>query len=165
MVVAPVVWGLILAARCNSSVVTPQATPHRFFSSSAQRDSVNSPDTTTNYGTISAFHQHLGQNTMAQTTHTHSVNIGDNNDRCGNIIGSFNNTFYKSDEDAQIMRWLSPLEPNNRHQSVRTSRFGGVGDWLLETSEFREWRGGEGEADRAVLFCSGNPGVGKTYLR
>jgi len=102
---------------------------------------------------------------MAQTTHTHSVNIGDNNDGCGNITGSFNNIFNLSDGDAQIMRWLSPLEPQNRHQSVRTDRLGGVGDWLLETREFREWRGGEGGANKAVLFCSGNPGVGKTYLK
>ena len=98
---------------------------------------------------------------MAQTTHTPSVNIGDGNFQSGNI-GSFNTTLYKSDEDAQIMRWLSPLEASNRHQGVRTGRFGGVGDWLLETSEFQYWRDG---ADRAVLFCSGNPGVGKTYLR
>ena len=101
---------------------------------------------------------------MAQTSHIQSV-TGDGNAHCNNIIGSFNNTFYKSDEDAQIMRWLSPLEPNNRHQGVRTDRFDGVGDWLLETSEWREWRGSEGGVDKAVLFCSGNPGVGKTYLR
>jgi len=63
------------------------------------------------------------------------------------------------------MRWLSPLEPSNRHDGVRTSRFAGVGNWLFETSEFLEWRGGEGGAGKAVLFCSGNPGVGKTYLR
>jgi len=63
------------------------------------------------------------------------------------------------------MRWLSPLEPNNRHQGVRDERFDGIGDWLLETSEFREWRDSVGEADNAVLLCSGNPGVGKTYLR
>ena len=100
---------------------------------------------------------------MAQTSHL--VTIGDSNVHSGNITGSFNTTFYKSDEDAQIMRWLSPLEPNNRHQTVRNDRFGSVGDWLLETSEFREWSGSEGGADKAVLFCSGNPGVGKTYLR
>ena len=86
------------------------------------------------------------------------------NSNSGNISGSFNNIFYISDEDAQVMRWLSPLEPNYRHQAVRTDRFDGVGDWLLETSEFREWRSGEGGADKGVLFCSGNPGVGKTYL-
>jgi len=100
---------------------------------------------------------------MAQTSHILSVSFGGSNAHCGNIRDSFNN--YISDEDAQIMRWLSPLKPNNRHQGVRTDRFDGVGDWFLETSAFREWRGCEGGADRAVLFCSGNPGVGKTYLR
>ena len=99
---------------------------------------------------------------MAQTSH--SVSIGDGNIQCGNI-GSFNTTFYRSDGDAQIMRWLSPLEPNNRHQGVRIDRLNGVGGWLLELSEFREWIDSKGGADKAVLFCSGNPGVGKTYLR
>ena len=94
----------------------------------------------------------------------HQVNIGDGNVNSGSITGSFNNNFYNSDEDARIMRWLSPLEPNSRHQGVRTDRLDGVGDWFLETSEFREWRGSERGADKAVLFGSGNPGVGKTYL-
>jgi len=102
---------------------------------------------------------------MAQNTHTLSVNMGDGNFHSGNITSCFNSYVYKSDEDAEIMRWLSPLEPNNRHQGVRTDRFDGVGAWLLEANEFREWRGNEGEPDEAVLFCSGNPGVGKTYLR
>ena len=108
---------------------------------------------------------------MPETTYTQSVKFGNNNSNCNNTIGSNNKTVYnktvnvKSDEDAQIMYWLSPLEPNNSHQGVRTERFEGVGDWFLETSEFQEWIGGEGAADKAVLFCSGNPGVGKTYLR
>ena len=101
---------------------------------------------------------------MAQTTFPHAINIGDNNFNCNNTIGSYNNT-YISDENTQIMRWLSPLEPEDRHHGVRTDRFDGVGDWLLETTEFRKWRGGEGGDHKAVLFCSGNPGVGKTYLR
>ena len=101
---------------------------------------------------------------MPQTSQIRSV-IGDINTNCSNIIGSFNNITYKSHEDAQILGWLSPLEPNNRHQGVRTDRLDGVGDWFLETREFREWRGSSGGADKAVLFCSGNPGVGKTYLR
>ena len=103
---------------------------------------------------------------MAQTTGTHTVTFGDGNDNCGNIKDSFNNTtIYKSDQDVQVMRWLSPLEPGDRHHSVRANRFEGVGSWLLETGEFLEWRGGEGGADKAVLFCSGDPGAGKTYLR
>ena len=101
---------------------------------------------------------------MAQTAH---IKIGDGNKvtDSGNIIGSFNKIIYKSDEDEQIMRWLSPLEPGNRHQGVRTDRFDGVGDWLLKERKFRKWRGSKRGADKAVLFCSGNPGAGKTYLR
>ena len=101
---------------------------------------------------------------MAQTSHVQTVSFGHGNANSGNTINSFN-TFNMSDEDGQIMRWLSPLEPNKRHQAVRTDRFSGVGDWILEMREFREWRGSEGGADKAILFCSGNPGVGKTYLR
>ena len=90
---------------------------------------------------------------MAQTSHMQSVTFGDGNANCGNISGSFNT--YMSDEDAQIMRWLSPLEPNKRHQGVRADRFDGVGDWLLETREFQEWGGSEGGADKAVFFVPG----------
>jgi len=102
---------------------------------------------------------------MDQNTGTYSVNFGYSNTDCGNINNSYNTTVYNSNENAKIMRWLSPLEPGNRHDSVRNNRFEGVGDWFLQASEFREWKGGEGGADKAVLFCSGNPGVGKTYLR
>ena len=91
-----------------------------------------------------------------------SVNMGDGNVQSGNITSSFNSYVYKHPE---IMRWLSPLEPNNRHRDVRSDRFDGVAEWLLETKEFREWRSGGGGADNAVLFCSGNPGVGKTFLK
>jgi len=97
---------------------------------------------------------------MTQISHMRSVSFGDGNANCGNISSTFN-TFYISDEDAAIMRF-SPLEPNNRHQGVSAERFDGVGSWLLETTEFQEWRDG---ADKAVLFCAGNPGVGKTCLR
>ena len=67
-----------------------------------------------------------------------SVSFLDGNVLFRNITGSFNT--YRSNEDAQIL------------------------DWLLETGESREWRGSENGADKAVLFCSGNPVVGKTYL-
>ena len=100
---------------------------------------------------------------MAQTSH--SVSIGDSNVHSGNITGSFNTTFYGSGEDKQIMHWLSPLEPNKRHQGVRTDRLDGVGNWLFTTRKFGEWKGSGGVAYKAVLFCSGNPGAGKTYLR
>jgi len=102
---------------------------------------------------------------MAQTANTHRVTLGDGNINSGNIKDCFNTTVYNSDEDAKIMHWLSPLEAEDRHHTVRADRFEGVGNWFLETSEFREWSGGEGGVDNAILFCFGDPGVGKTYLR
>ena len=69
-----------------------------------------------------------------------------------------------SDEENQIRKWLSPLKPDERHQDVRAERLDGVGDWFLETGEFRKWSKGEDGSREQVLFCSGGPGVGKTYL-
>jgi len=70
-------------------------------------------------------------------------------------------------EKHHILRWLSPLEPQQRHQAVRTERLDGMGGWLLETDKFLKWSNSDigDESLHAVLFCSGNPGVGKTYLR
>ena len=128
---------------------------------------MNSPINATYFSTISTQNRHFEQSTMAQTISTNAVIYGNSNTNCPNINNSYNtNTIiYQLDEDTKIMQWLSPLEPGDRHHGVRTNRFEGVGDWFLETSEFREWRGGHGGADKAVLFCSGDPGVGKTHLR
>ena len=70
-----------------------------------------------------------------------------------------------SDEKRQILEWLSPLAPWERHQAVSEGRVDGVGDWLLRTSEFEKWHTSEDQAVHPVLFCYGDPGVGKTYLR
>ena len=44
-------------------------------------------------------------------------------------------------------------------------RMDGVGNWLLGTSEFKKWHTSEDKVVNPVLFCYGDPGVGKTYLR
>ena len=71
-----------------------------------------------------------------------------------------------ADDQSQILTWLSPLEPRLRHQDIRDRRVENVGEWLLQTEEFRGWQAGSGggESDDAVLFCYGDPGVGKTYI-
>jgi len=84
-------------------------------------------------------------------------------------INSFNisNSFTTVDQRSEILAWLSPLEPRLRHQDIRTRRVDDVGDWLLQTDQFRNWCDvtGQDEFDKAVLFCYGNPGVGKTHMR
>jgi len=68
-------------------------------------------------------------------------------------------------ERHQILRWLSPLEPQQRHEGVQNDRLDSVGNWVLETNEFRKWRDAEDGCVEPVLFFYGSPGVGKTYLR
>ena len=88
-------------------------------------------------------------------------------------LNSFNNNSFNTinlftDTDAegrQIIQWLSPLEPQIRHHGMRSDRLAGVGNWVLETSEFKKWRDAKDGCFEPVLFCSGNPGVGKTYVR
>jgi len=105
---------------------------------------------------------------MDNTLYPPSVSIGNSNVNCGNVTGGDNIVNVNkgiADENPEIMQWLSPLDPRRRHQDVRSDRLDGVGNWLLGTNEFREWRSNEGGVDKSVLFCYGDPGVGKTYLR
>jgi len=72
-----------------------------------------------------------------------------------------------ADDRSQILNWLSPLEPRLQHQDIQNRRVENVGERLLQTEEFRSWHAGNegGGCNNAVLFCYGNPGVGKTYIR
>jgi len=92
------------------------------------------------------------------------------NQNVGNVTDSYNKVWNNceilmADEKRQILEWLSPMAPRERHQAVRESRVDGLGNWFLGTSEFEKWHTGEGQAVNPVLFCYGDPGVGKTYLR
>jgi len=92
------------------------------------------------------------------------------NSNYGNVTDSYKNVWNNcdisvADEKRAVLEWLSPLEPRERHQAIGMGRVAGVGDWLLLTNEFIQWnRCGDGTV-RPVLFCYGDPGVGKTYLR
>ena len=77
------------------------------------------------------------------------------------------NNFTVTDDRSNILAWLSQLEPRLRHQDIRAGRVENIGEWFLQTEEFGEWYTGSkgGESNKAVLFCYGNPGAGKTYIR
>ena len=80
---------------------------------------------------------------------------------------SVSNNVTVADNRSNILNWLSPLDPKSRHQDIRERRVENIGEWLLQTEEFRSWctGSGEDESNNGVLFCYGNPGVGKTYIR
>ena len=87
-------------------------------------------------------------------------------------INSFNvsnvsNNYITTEDRSEILTWLSPLEPRIRHQDLRTRRADNVGEWLLQTDEFKRWCDGSQQvgSEHATLFCCGGPAVGKTYLR
>ena len=96
--------------------------------------------------------------------------INDSNN-CLNTTNSYNtsvsNNYTIADDRSELLTWLSPLNPGLQHWDIQERRVEGVGEWLIQTGEFRRWRGlsGESEGDKAVLFCYGNPGVGKTFIR
>jgi len=99
---------------------------------------------------------------MSQYTINNSTNFSNNNN-------SFNvqNNYGVVDERSQLLAWLSPLEPGLRHQDIRERRVENVGEWLIQTEEFRSWRdrSGKPEGGSAVLFFYGAPGIGKTFIR
>ena len=102
---------------------------------------------------------------------TNSFNTASSiNNSLNNNSNSFNvnhNNITVTGDRSEILTWLSPLEPRLRHSDVVSRRVRNVGDWLLRTEEFRSWQSGgdQGESQKAAIFCSGNPGVGKTYIR
>ena len=92
------------------------------------------------------------------------------NKNCFNNTNSNNNVWNNytiADDRSPLLAWLSPLEPKLRHQDIRERRVENVGEWLMQTEEFRSWHDchGEGGSGKEVLFCYGPPGVGKTFIR
>ena len=100
---------------------------------------------------------------MAQYTINNSTD-------CCNTKNSFYNVCKNcgaADDRSQILTWLSPLEPRVLHREFQERRVDDVGEWLIQAEEFRRWCGLDGECDdiNPVLFCYGDPGVGKTFIR
>jgi len=59
-----------------------------------------------------------------------------------------------ADDRSQLLSWLSPLDPGLRHWDIQERRVEDVGEWLIQTKEFKKWCGlsGEFDADK-MLFC------------
>ncbi|KAL8827623.1 MAG: hypothetical protein Q9191_003073 [Dirinaria sp. TL-2023a] len=51
----------------------------------------------------------------------------------------------------EVLRWLSPLNPESKQIDVLSRRHEGTGRWLLESDEFESWLTG----DKRLLWCPG----------
>jgi len=163
--VASVVSGLILAASSTSRALNIRSLPP-------------SPKPSQKNLSIFRHYPHLQTATLKRQNdkrdkmgssayQTPTVTINSN---IGNVTDSYKNVWNNCeisvlDERRQILEWLSPMAPRERHRAVSEGWLDGVGEWLLGTSEFERWYRGEDQAAHPVLFCYGDPGVGKTYLR
>lgn len=100
---------------------------------------------------------------MSQYHINDSTNCFNNTDCFNNVW----NNYTVADDRSQLLAWLSPLEPRLRHQDLQERRVDHVGEWLIQTEQFRRWHDWsvDGGGDNAVLFCYGDPGAGKTFIR
>ena len=102
---------------------------------------------------------------MSQYTIDNSTNLSNNTNSFN--IQNVQYDYVVAGDRSPLLAWLSPLEPRLRHRDIQERRVDNVGEWLMQTEEFRNWhRGGrESEGENTVLFCYGDPGVGKTFIR
>ena len=67
----------------------------------------------------------------------------------------------RKEEEAKIVKWLSPLEFLERQREIYSECFYNEsvppGQWLLDSEEFVAWKSGRSWP----LYCYGNPGAGK----
>jgi len=63
-------------------------------------------------------------------------------------------------DDGAILNWLTPVEYGPQQSDYLDRRQPGTGQWLLDSAEYHGWL----NTERQTLFCTGNPGAGKTII-
>src|SRR6201999_479064 len=66
----------------------------------------------------------------------------------------------RGQEHETILKWLPPTEYATQQSEYLRKREPGTSQWVLESTEFREWL----ETDTQPLFCHGPPGAGKSVI-
>ncbi|KAH0538033.1 hypothetical protein FGG08_005345 [Glutinoglossum americanum] len=66
-----------------------------------------------------------------------------------------------NEERMEVLGWLSSVAHNEKQNDTLRRRHGNTGMWFLELAEFQLWL--KGDAGN-ILWCKGDPGVGKTVL-
>ncbi|KAL9108093.1 MAG: hypothetical protein Q9227_007068 [Pyrenula ochraceoflavens] len=59
--------------------------------------------------------------------------------------------------------WLGNVDTTGTYKSAVKDRLEGTGDWIYEDLKVRKWLSGDIDGEK-VLWMSGDPGAGKTYL-
>ncbi|KAH7303274.1 ankyrin repeat-containing domain protein, partial [Stachybotrys elegans] len=68
---------------------------------------------------------------------------------------------YKStQEDQQLLAWLTQLDFGTRHTERLRRREPGTGTWLYASDQFQAWL----DEPQTTLLCPGMPGAGKSFL-
>lgn len=63
-------------------------------------------------------------------------------------------------EEQRIRNWLSPLNFVAQQKSIYESHCPGTGARFLRSKQFDAWK----RSSKSILWCTGAPGAGKTYL-
>lgn len=68
--------------------------------------------------------------------------IKDSNN-CFNTANTYSvwNNWTIADDRSQLLTWLLPLEPRFRHRDIQDRRVNDVGEWVIQTEEFKRWYG------------------------
>jgi len=71
-------------------------------------------------------------------------------------IKSFNTTVSNitvADDRSNIPSRLSPPEPRLRHQDIQERTVGNVGEWFLQTEQYKNWYARSGQVNSMTQFC------------
>ena len=94
---------------------------------------------------------------MAQAHILELALVGDNHRLAAAINTSLENTKRREDRE-KVLNWLRCADPTVKHLAFRRLHQPGSNHWVLDLSEFEEWRDCAGQ----TFWLHGIPGAGKT---
>ncbi|KAI5784775.1 hypothetical protein EDC01DRAFT_693331, partial [Geopyxis carbonaria] len=80
-----------------------------------------------------------------------------------NTFNSPVNFYAKESEGPRILEWISEVPYMEHHHRINDDRMDGTCEWILSRNAFKKWRRHDTEDER-LLFLTGIPGSGKTYI-
>ncbi|ERT02395.1 hypothetical protein HMPREF1624_00693 [Sporothrix schenckii ATCC 58251] len=94
-------------------------------------------------------------NKTIESLHRHRANF--------NTSLTINQAFERIEDDERnrILDWMSPIQYGEHHDTVRDKRTPDTCEWLIQRETFRQW---EDKNTALIMWLSGSPGTGKTFL-